>query len=177
MEQLLKFNLELKKKNILNISVITDFNYSVSERFEKLFRVYNLTHNKFFILQELVNFGMELQNISDNKDDFVLEQLSTFSNLYLPVLTKIKEVCWELNNQIINDLKLTFDNIIESEQSYKDKIKIYKTIQIFSNVKVFYNQKPKEIPFDDFGIGIKIPNPNDKPLFKEIIDSFNIFES
>ena len=78
MEQLLKFNLELKKINVLNISVIKDFNNSVSERFEKLFRVYNLTSNKFYILQELVNFGMILENISINKDDFVSEQLSTF---------------------------------------------------------------------------------------------------
>lgn len=174
MEQLLKFNLELKKKNILNISVITDFNCSVSERFEKLFSIYNLGHNKFYMLQELVNFGMELENINQNNDDFVLEQLSTFSNLYLPIVSKIKEVCFELNNQIINDLKLSYDNIIESD-SYQDKIKIYKSIQIFSNVKNFYYIKPKEIPFDDFGIGIKIPNPNDKPLFKDIIDSFGIF--
>ena len=136
MEQLLKFNLELKKINILNISVIKDFNNSVSERFEKLFRVYNFTSNKFYILQELVNFGLLLENLSINKDDFVSEQLSTFSNLFNPIIFKIKEVCWELNNQIVNDLKLSYDNLSELESSYKDNIKIFKSIQIFSNVKI-----------------------------------------
>lgn len=175
MEQLLKFNLELKKINLLNISVIKDFNNSVSDRFEKLFRVYNLTSNKFYMLQELVNFGIILENISGGKDDFVSEQLSTFSNLFNPIVLKIKEVCFELNNQIVNDLKLSYDNMVELEPSYKDNIKIYKSIQIISNVKYYYSPKPREIPFDEFGISIKVPNPNDKPILKNIIDSFNIF--
>ena len=175
MEQLLKLNLELKKINIFNISVIKDFNNYVSDRFEKLFRVYNSTSNKFYMLEELVKFGIILENISDNKDDFVSEQLSTFSNLFNPIVLKIKEVCFELNNQIVNDLKLSYDNMIELEPSYKDNIKIFKSIQIFSNVKFYYSSKPREIPFDEFGVSIKIPNPNDKHLFKNIIDSFGIF--
>ena len=175
MEQLLKFNLELKKINLLNISVIKDFNNSISERFEKLFRVYNLTSNKFYMLQELVNFGTVLENLSINKDDFVSEQLSTFSNLFNPIILKIKEVCFELNNQILNDLKLSYDNMVELEPLYVDNVKIFKSIQLFSNVKIYYNNRPREIPFEEFGICIKIPNPNDKYLFKNIIDLFGIF--
>ena len=80
MEFFLKFNLELKKKNKLNISVITDFNCSVSDRFEKLFSVYNLGHNKFYMLQELVNFGMELENINQKR-------FSTYSqNVFIQAL-------------------------------------------------------------------------------------------
>ena len=175
MEQLLKFNLELKKINFLNISVIKDFNSSISERFEKLFKIYNLTSNKFYILQELVNLGFLLENLPNNKIDFMSEQLSTFSNLFNPIIFKIKEISFELNNQIVNDLKLTYDNAIESELTYKDDIKIYKSIQFSSNVKSYYNNKHREIPFDEFGVSVKIPNSNDKYLFKNIIDSLNVF--
>jgi hypothetical protein len=67
------------------------------------------------------------------------------------VILRIKEICFELNNQIVTDVKLLYDDVIESQPDYQEKIKIYKSVQIYSYVKVFYNVKPREIPFDDFG--------------------------
>ena len=175
MDKLLIFTQELKKPNILNISVINELNLYVCDKFEKLFQLYAITKNKFFILQELVKFGILLENTLTNKIDFVSMQLSTLSNLIIPIILRIKEVCFELNNQIIDDFKSYYNLIIDNEPKYQEKLKIFKSIQIFSYIKIYYNSKPTEIPFDDFGISIKIPNPNDKYLFKDIIEFNQIF--
>jgi hypothetical protein len=175
MENLLSFVQELKKPNLLNITVINELNTRMSEKFENLYKSYTVSLNKLYVLQELVKFGVELENVLSSRDDFVSEQLATFGNLFIPVILRIKEICFELNNQIVTDVKLLYDDVIKSQPDYQEKIKIYKSVQIYSYVKVFYNVKPREMEFDEFGISIKVPNYNDKYLCKDIIESFQIF--
>ena len=127
MENLLSFVQELKKPNLLNITVINELNTRMSEKFENLYKSYTVSLNKLYVLQELVKFGVELENVLSSRDDFVSEQLATFGNLFIPVILRIKEICFELNNQIVTDVKLLYDDVIKSQPDYQEKIKIYKS--------------------------------------------------
>lgn len=176
MEQLLKFNLELKKKNFFHLSIITEFNNFVSQNFDTIIDIYKLTFNKSYVLQELIVLGKIIENISTRAEDVISIQLSSFSNLYQPIIIKIKEICFELNNEIINDLNNYLDIYLKKDKSNLDNHKTIKSLLIFSNIKIYYNTKLNEIPFDDFGICIKTSNLNDKELVKNIIETLNIFK-
>ena len=174
MEQLLKFNLELKKNNFFKLSIITEFNNFVSQNFDTIIDIYKLTFNKSYVLQELIVLGKIIENIPMRSEDVISIQLSSFSNLYQPIIIKIKEICFELNNEIIDDLNNYLD--INLKKDELDNSKTIKSLLIFSNIKIYYNTKLNEIPFDDFGICIKTSNLNDKELVKNIIETLNIFK-
>lgn len=176
MDKLMNLSLELKKSlnspifKYINISFIKELNNSLSKNIDMIINSYTETQNKFYMLERLVKFGMIIENISNNKDDLISIQLSSFVNIFNPIINKIKEICLELNNQVVNELKSLLENIIKSQSdiSFNNK-----PLHIFSNVKIIYNENPTKIPFEDFGLCLKIQNLNDKYLSTKIIDYFN----
>jgi hypothetical protein len=186
---------ELDKSDYFSISIIREINQSVKIFLQNIISIHSNNPNLLYVLVELVKYGLRLEDyvglsgkfgsdnrpiLNNNSTSIVSEQIASISNLFIPIIWKIKEISYKINCEILQDTKLHLDNFIKwiecnQSQVYQDNTKTFKTIQICSLVKSQYNTKPKDIPFDDFGISIKISNPNDKILFKKFIDSFEIF--
>lgn len=165
------------KQNFLTISLIEQINSSISHKLISLFDELQNTNNKYFFVSGLVKLGYELEkSINTNSLDILSLQMYSISGLIKPIVSRIKKICYELNLELVEDLKKYVQNYIENETSTNLDIK--KHIK-FMNINCFCRNVnyviSKELMFEDFGIVVKISNPHYKNIFAELVESIGIF--
>lgn len=174
---------ELGKQNFLNLSIITELNHKVLCRLEPIYLRYLKDKNIYFLTQELVLYGSELESLNNSKSDKILEiQMSWIYNLLSPVIFKLKQICFYLLNELVDDIKKTIDKYLEllSGTTFLHS-KCLKFIQTNSSVAVlgygkeYQMTKLADTNFNEFGITIKITNPNYKNQLNQLIGLFQIF--
>lgn len=180
MELIYNLTKELSEQNLFNLSVINEINFFVLNKINMIITNYELNKNNHYLLGNFVNLGLELENISIDTNNIISIQLKTFSNLILPIIYKLKEICLEFNLQIVNEFKNIIENIFFDEINNNDDDeykKYFRYLQINCFTKILHYSKIKDISFEDFGINIKITNLYYIDKFKNLIESFNIFSS
>jgi hypothetical protein len=170
---------ELSKNQYpLKLSIINEINLYVLKKINIILKFYNINNNnKFYLLGDFVNLGIELENmISDKNNDILSIQIKIFSELFNPIINRIKDICVEINMQLIIEFKNLIENIIDSNiEIYKEEKKNLKYFQINSFSKSINYMKGKDMVFEDFGINIKITNYYCKNIFLNLIESIKIF--
>ena len=182
---------ELGKQNsVLNLSFINELNCNIRNQLSKMYSQYKIDLDKYFLVQELVSYGYKLESLIKTKSTKILDlQMSFFSNLLNPIILEIKEICYNLTNELVEDIK----NKIEEYSNLMDEIlnqsntllisysKCLKFVQInnFITVPVFGKQylsaKLNDTSFNEFGITLKIMNSNYKNQLKPVIGLLGIF--
>lgn len=164
--------------NTFCLSIINEINTFVLTKLNIIKKSYLINENKFDLLSYFVNIGLELEDIILNKNkNIISEQIKLFSDLFKPIINKIKNICFELNIQLTNELKNTFNDIMYSNNDkYLEQKKNIKFLQINNFCKLIYHTKIKDYSFEDFGINIKISNIYCKDVFINLIESIKIFE-
>ena len=180
MDLLEKLCLQLKMPNYFNIHFITELNIFICKKLELILSEHNfpilIPMDKYYLLQQLIKIGIEIEmeigmEIENKKEDVVSLQLNSFSHIVIPIINKLKEICAMLNYELVEDIKFQIENKLKDNTN----INLIKYLQINSLVKSFFNQKQYQIPFEEFGISIKVLNVNYKNIFKELIEQFGIF--
>ena len=183
----------LGKQNFLNLSFIRELNSNVKLQLNIIHSQYNRDGNKYNLIQELVKYGFRLETLVKSKGEEILDlQMSFFSGLLNPIIFKIKEVCFYLLNELVDDIKNIIDKYLEvfddinTIMSTDNRSKIlYTKCSKFINtsmsicVPVFGKQyqmtKLSETSFNEFGIVIKITNPNLKNQLKPLFELLGLF--
>lgn len=150
MEQLKNFLTELEEPVFFEINIIVELNWKVHSRIQKIL---SQSQNKMQILVELTKFGMEIElGLKNNSTSLVQTQVSMYSGLFTPIYLRLKDICFGINNEIVQDIKSTMKNITG--------------INISTTIKNYYLTRYRDIPFEDFGIGIKV-SPNQTKEYLE----------
>lgn len=143
---------------------------------------YNSNQNIFELLNMFVKMGVELENtyqVNKNTNDIISIQTNFFSSLIIPILKKIKKICFEINNELVKEVKKNIISLIETNCEDKninvDLNKKTKYLQVNSFYKNILYNEDKELFFEDFGIGIKILNTHYKEFYLKIINELEIF--
>ena len=162
-------------KKIFIPSMIREINYFVSNKLSNINEIYKNNNNKYYLLTNLVNFGLELENIIKLNDNNILSiQLNFLTGLINPIITKIRNICLELNLELVDEYKNKIYYLIETDViKYKEHKKNIKFLQVNCFCRNTNYTVGKEILFEDFGITIKIANYHFKDIFREFIT--NIF--
>jgi hypothetical protein len=169
---------ELKiSKKIFIPSIISEINIFVSNKILGIYTIYKSDLNKYILLGNLANLGLELENIINLGDDTILSiQLNFFNKLLNPIINRIRNICLEINLELIDEYKNLLNNLIELEPiKYKEQKKNIKFLQINCFCRNINYIVGKETLFGDFGITIKITNYHFKDIFKNLITSSNLF--
>lgn len=167
---------ELKISNCYFVpSIINEINTFVIHKLSDINNIYKNDFDKYYLLGNLVNLGWKLENIISSNNTILLLQLNFFSGLFKPIINRIKDVCIEINLELVNEYKEQIYNLIMSNlNKYAVHKKNIKFIQINCFCKNINHSINKEISFDDFGIGIKITNLHFKDIFKDLIVETNL---
>ena len=167
---------ELKISNFYFIpSVIKEFNTYVSNKLLIINQIYKNDYNKYYLLGNLVNLGYELDNISTIDNLILSSQLNFFSELFKPVVKKIRNVCLKINLELVNEYKNQIENLIKSDlDKYSVEKKNIKFIQVNCLCKNLNYSINKQIMFEEFGISIKITNPHFKDIYKNLLTEINL---
>lgn len=165
------------KQNFLSIDLIEQINSNISHKLISLFDELRNTNNKYLFVSGLVKLGYELEkSFNPNSLDILSLQMYSISGLIKPIVSRIKKICYELNLELVEDLKKYVQNYIENNDLINSDIK--KHIK-FMNINCFCRNVnyviSKELMFEDFGIVIKISNPHYKNIFAELVESIGIF--
>lgn len=156
-------------------SVIEEINKFVIHKLLTINEIYKNDLNKYYLLGNLVNLGYMLENILTSDNDILSLQLNFFSGLFKPITNKIRNVCLEINLELVNEYKNQISNLIMSDlNKYNIQKKNIKFIQVNFLCKNLNYSINKEIMFEDFGISIKITNPHFKDIFKNLIEETNL---
>jgi hypothetical protein len=167
---------ELKISNCHFVpSVIEEINKFVIHKLLTVNEIYKNDFNKYHLLGNLVNLGYMLENILTPNNDILSLQLNFLSGLFKPIINKIRNVCLEINLELVNEYKNQISDLIMSDlNKYNVQKKNIKFIQVnclCKNLNYYIN---KEIMFEDFGISIKITNQHFKDIFKNLIEETNL---
>lgn len=167
---------ELKISNSYFVpSVIEEFNTFVIHKLLNINEIYKNDLNKYYLLGNLVNLGYELESILIPNNTILSLQLNFFSGLFKPVINKIRNVCLEINLELVNEYKNQISNLIMSDSiKYNVHKKNIKFIQINYFCKNINYSINKEVMFEEFGVSIKITNPHFKDVFKNLIEETNL---
>ena len=163
---------ELKIPNSYFVpNIIKEINMFVMYKLEKINRTYSNDFDKYKLLSNLVCFGLELENIVSNTNNNIISiQLNFLTGLFKPIIDKIKNICLEINFELVNMYKNQIYNLIETNSNkYKTHIKNIKFLQINCFCKNTNYSVSKEVMFEDFGITIKITNCHYKNIFNDLI--------
>jgi hypothetical protein len=152
-------------------SMIREINCFVSNKLSNINEIYKNNNNKYYLLTNLVNFGLELENIIKLNDNNILSiQLNFLTWLINPIITKIRNICLELNLELVDEYKNNIYDLIETDLiKYKEHKKNIKFLQVNCFCRNTNYTVGKEILFEDFGITIKITNYHFKDIFREFI--------
>ena len=148
MELIYNLTKELSEQNLFNLSVINEINFFVLNKINMIITNYELNKNNHYLLGNFVNLGLELENISIDTNNIISIQLKTFSNLILPIIYKLKEICLEFNLQIVNEFKNIIENIFFDEINNNDDDeykKYFRYLQINCFTKILHYSKIKDI--------------------------------
>lgn len=165
------------KQNFLIIDLIQQINLNIKYKLTCLFEEYKKTNNKYLFVSSLVKLGYELEkSFSPNSTDILSLQMCSISGLIKPIVSRIKKICYELNLELVDDLKKYVQKYIEGETLINTDIKKYIK---FMNINCFCRNVnfviSKELMFEDYGIVVKITNPHYKNVFVELVESIGIF--
>lgn len=165
------------KQNFLNISLIEQINLNIYDKLINLFEEYKNTNNKYLFVSKLVKFGYNLEiTFCSNSTDILSLQMNSISGLIEPIISRIRKICFELNLELVDDLKKNIQVYIDEDKKLSSDVK--KQIKLI-NVNCFCRNVnyviSKELMFEDFGIVIKISNPHYKKIFSELVESIGIF--
>jgi len=183
---------QLSKKNFLNLSFIYELNECVGSHLQILYCQYKETHNKYYLTQELVKYGFKLESLIKNKSGEILDsQIFFLYGLINPIVFKIKEICFCFLNNLIDDIKNTFDKYLNllSNKCVSNKSnditishsRCLKFIQLSSSITVpifgkqYQMTKLAETNFNEFGITVKVTNLNYKNQLKPLIELLGLF--
>jgi len=159
-------------------SSIKEVNGLVLNKLYQIVNLFKLGNNKYQILSAMVKIGLELENtfqINKINNDIISQQLSFYTNLAKPIINKIRDICLELNLELVADLKNTIYNLINDNQDkYSLSDKYIKFMQINSFCRNINYVIKKEVMFEDFGITIRISNPHHKYIFKDLINEIKL---
>jgi hypothetical protein len=152
-------------------SMIREINCFVSNKLSNINEIYKNNNNKYYLLTNLVNFGLELENIIKLNDNNILSiQLNFLTWLINPIITKLRNICLELNLELVDEYKNKIYDLIETDLiKYKEHKKNIKFLQVNCFCRNTNYTVGKEILFEDFGITIKITNYHFKDIFREFI--------
>lgn len=167
------------KHSFLNLSLIEQINNVVSNKLITIMDEFNLGGNKYVLLSNLVKFGYELEkSINKNNNHIISLQIASLSGLLEPIIIRIKNICLELNLELVDELKKLVLNLVNEKNLLNPIIKEH--IKLF-NIKHFCKsvnyQIERELVFEEFGITIKISNPFYKNIFSQLVEKFDIFIS
>lgn len=168
---------ELKISNNYFVpTVIEEINTFVIHKLTNIIEIYKIDLNKYYLLGNLVNLGYELENNILVKNNNILSlQLNFLNGLFEPIINKIREVCLEINIELVNEIKNQIGNLIMSDlNKYDLQKKNIKFVQVNCFCKNQNYSVNKEVLFDDFGISIKITNYHFKDIFKELIEETDL---
>ena len=165
------------KQNFLIIDLIQQINLNIKFKLTCLFEEYKKTNNKYLFVSSLVKLGYELEkSFSPNSTDILSLQMCSISGLIKPIVSRIKKICYELNLELVEDLKKYVQKYNEGETLINTDIKKYIK---FMNINCFCRNVnfviSKELMFEDYGIVVKITNPHYKNVFVELVESIGIF--
>lgn len=165
------------KQNFLTIDLIEQINSNISHKLISLFDELRNTNNKYSFVSGLVKLGYELEkSISTNSSDILSLQMNSISGLIKPIVSRIKKICYELNLELVEDLKKYVQNYINNDDLINSDIKKYiKSMNINCFCRNVNYVISKELMFEDFGIVIKISNPHYKNIFAELVKSMGFF--
>ncbi len=169
---------ELKlSKKIFVPSIISEINFFVLNKLLSINEIFKNNSNKYILLSQLANLGLELENITSLKDNNILSiQLNFLDKLFDPIINKIRNICLELNLELVEEYKNIIINLFESEPiKYKEQKKNIKFVQINCFCKNINYNVSKGISFEDFGISIKITNYHFKDTYKDLFICSNLF--
>lgn len=164
-------------------SIIREINMYVRQELILFIDTYKLSNNKYLLLSNLVNIGLEFDNKKQNTlDNIYITQMIFFHELISPVVIKIKNICLKLNLELVNEFKILISNLILNSTIYgfnkfdelNKNIKFLQINCFCKNINLS-NLKDKDIEFEDFGITIKISNYHLKELFRDLISNINLF--
>lgn len=170
---------ELKITNDVFIpSMIKEINLYVLNRISNIYELYICNSNKYCLLSDIVNFGSELELITNDKNNDILSiQLKFVYTLFSPIIDKIKNICLKLNLELVDDIKKIINDLIKLECAndieYKKYIKYLQINCLYKNINIVIGKES----FLDFGISIKIINQNFKNFFENIILKTELFIS
>ena len=103
-------------------------------------------------------------------------QLNFLAGLIEPIINVIKNICIELNFELVDEYKNSIMDLIESEPyKYEKHKKNLKYIQVNCFCKNTTSIISKDIMFEDFGINVRITNSHFKDIFKDLIEKTNLF--
>ena len=167
-------------ENIFIPSIVNEINMFVLDKLLNISLIFKNNFNKYHLLSNLVKLGLELENIIDcNRGDILSLQLNFISaGLFNPIINNIRNICLELNMELVEEYKNQINNLIDSNsEKYKEHKKNIKSIQINCFCRNINYTIHKEIIFEDFGITIKITNFHYKDIFRDLIMESNLFVS
>lgn len=167
------------KHNFLNISIIEEINSIIKTKLMNLYDEFKNTHNKYLFVSKLVIFGYSLEKSISSDSNIILTQLKNISGLFIPIINRIKKICYKLNLELIDDVKKNILEQIDVENSKfnkLDKLDIKKYIK-YLNIQSFFKNTniENQLKFDDFGIMVKITNPYHKNIFTNLIENIGVF--
>lgn len=191
MELIIDFIEELEPKEISNKyylpSIIDEINIKICKKLYQIKNKYeNLLEsetNKYNLLIMMIELGVELEKTFNNKNNDILSsQICFLYGLIVPIIKKIKKICFEINLELIKYIKNDIINLLDSNEINTNlnqnpfsnyELKTLKFINVNGlNKNIQYN----EMSFEDFGISIKILNYHCKDIFLNIIDQLKIFK-
>lgn len=156
-------------------NIIKEINHSVKQKL--IFTLNKYINNKYSLLGSIVQIGFNLEKtfISNNKN-ILSQQMNFFSSLVNPIISEMKNICLQLNVELVNDFKEKINELIEiNQEKYSNVKKNIKFLQINCFCRNINYVVGKDMSFDDFGIRVKISNSHYKEYFKEIINEFCTF--
>jgi len=164
-------------ENIFVPKIIEEINTFVSHKLFNINVKFVNNSNKFFLLANLANLGLELENNFNRRDNTILStQLGFIDKLINPIINKIRNICLDLNMELVEEYKNLIYRQIELEPiKYAEQKKNIKYLQINCFCRNTNYVVGKEILFEDFGITIKITNCHFKDIFKNLFTNTNIF--
>lgn len=164
------------KHHFLNIGIIEQINSNIYGKLINLHEHYKNTGNKYTFVAGLVRLGYELEkSIDNNSNDILSLQMNNISGLIVPIISRIKKICFELNLELVEDFKKYTLELIEEESITNPNIKkYYKFMMIHGFCRNMTYVISKELKFEDFGIIIKISNPHYKNIFTDLIQKISI---
>jgi len=162
-------------------SLIKEFNTFVLNKLLKVLNMCKTDYNKYHILSMMVKIGLELENtfqVNKINNDIISQQMIFYTSLANPIISKIREICLELNFELVYDLKNTINNLInDGQDKYNELNKYIKFMQINSFCRNINYVVGKAVMFEDFGVTIKISNPHYKNIFKDLINEIELLSS
>ncbi len=167
---------KLKKSNKINIFVpnlINEINTFVMHKLLDVKCIYANDFNKWNLLCNLANLGLELENTIKINDDCILSlQLHFLSGIFIPIIDKIKNICVNINLVLVDEYKKKINEIITYNL---DKYNIHKKNIKYIQIIPYYNNINKIIEFNNFGISIKITNYHFNNIFTDLINETNSY--